>query len=649
MDIKIKSITMLNFMGQRNTRIEFNGENKSVQADNGVGKTTIADAFIWVLFGKNSAGATNFDIKTLDEQNTVLWRLPHEVVVELLIDGALTTLRRTYEEEWVKPRGSSEEQFKGHKVGYYWNDVPCSAGDYNNKVSDLCEESLFRLITSPTHFFLNLDDKERLRLLGTLEGNTTDDQFMTDNGFAEFLAKLNGKTLDEYKRELAVKISASNRELESLSTRLDEVKRNIPETKNWDTIESEISQINTELYRLYELQNDEVKSSEAVGEERVKLQNEINAEKLAISKHEATIRKEANAEYNRKMQSKSQLESDFKYSLNRLQSVRVAIEQYEGQKEILVKDRESLLGDYKALLAKTFSYKGRGVCSMCQQPLPPYSDEEIAEMEEKFNTDKANDIQANINHGTRIKTQITQYEEHIAREKADAAQLEAKIAELEANPLLTEIIEPVTDISSSIRTDKTIAAAYARIAELEKERDAIKETKRTDEYAAPIEELKVRRSELEKQLYVRTTIEQANARIAELESSVKTNSQTLLSLQGDADTIAQIQKSKALYIEERINSMFSYVRFKMVDTQINGGEKQICTATVGGVPYSTGLNYAARINAGLDVINAFVANTGISAPVFVDNAESVTELLPMTHSQVIRLEKVAGINQLTIN
>ena len=86
---------------------------------------------------------------------------------------------------------------------------------------------------------------------------------------------------------------------------------------------------------------------------------------------------------------------------------------------------------------------------------------------------------------------------------------------------------------------------------------------------------------------------------------------------------------------KRINGLFSLVSFSFVDEQLNGNEKITCVCTVDGVPFPD-LNNATKINAGLDIINAICQAKGISAPIFIDNRESVNQLIP-TVSQVINL------------
>ena len=123
--------------------------------------------------------------------------------------------------------------------------------------------------------------------------------------------------------------------------------------------------------------------------------------------------------------------------------------------------------------------------------------------------------------------------------------------------------------------------------------------------------------------------------MAELENELRKQSEELARLEGVEFTIQQFSKARINAIEDKVNTMFRFVKFKMFDTQINGGEVETCEAVADGKPYST-QNNAMCINMGLDIINAICVSEGISAPIFVDNAEGVIDLEP-TASQLIRL------------
>jgi hypothetical protein len=93
-------------------------------------------------------------------------------------------------------------------------------------------------------------------------------------------------------------------------------------------------------------------------------------------------------------------------------------------------------------------------------------------------------------------------------------------------------------------------------------------------------------------------------------------------------------------VESSINAHFSNVEFKMFEMQVNGELKPICVATVNGVPYQD-VNTAGKVNASLDVIKTLQTAFSINAPIFIDNRESVSDIVPMS-SQIINLIVKSG-------
>ena len=150
--IVIRQICLLNFKGIRNLTVNFDEYETYIYGNNGTGKTTLFDSFTWLLFGKDSKDRKDFNIKTLDENNKPIERIPHEVSATIEVNGEEITLRKCYNENWTKKRGSAVETFNGHSVECYYNDVPCSVTEYTKKIADICDEKVFKLITSPTFF-----------------------------------------------------------------------------------------------------------------------------------------------------------------------------------------------------------------------------------------------------------------------------------------------------------------------------------------------------------------------------------------------------------------------------------------------------------------------------------------------------------------
>ena len=124
-------------------------------------------------------------------------------------------------------------------------------------------------------------------------------------------------------------------------------------------------------------------------------------------------------------------------------------------------------------------------------------------------------------------------------------------------------------------------------------------------------------------------------RIHELNNRLRDLSQLLAEKEQTESWIDKFNKRKVDMVEERINSMFSMVKWKMYNHLINGGEDPTCVPIIGNAEYRDA-NAAGKLNGGLDIINAVCQYYGVYAPIFIDNAEGVNNILP-THSQMIRL------------
>lgn len=258
------------------------------------------------------------------------------------------------------------------------------------------------------------------------------------------------------------------------------------------------------------------------------------------------------------------------------------------------------------------------------------------EITKNFNANKADRLADNNARGMANKAKMDGYSEEIKRIYEDLRQIDEETEAIKADPLFTKkMVEP--DVLPLIQADKKLQELSEEAKRLRFEIDAEKkeaepdtedlnQQKRTiiSEIDA-IKALKARKAQIEKN----------NARVAELENELRKQSEELARLEGVEFTIQQFSKARINAIEDKVNAMFRFVKFKMFDTQINGGEVETCEAVADGKPYST-QNNAMCINMGLDIINAICVSEGISAPIFVDNAEGVIDLEP-TASQLIRL------------
>lgn len=636
--ISIRQITLLNFKGIRNLTVDFDLNETNIFGYNGTGKTTIFDAFTWLLFGKDSKDRKDFNIKTLDANNQPIERIPHEVTACIEVNGEEINLKKCYNEVWTKKRGSAVETFNGHSVECFYNDVPCSVTEYAKKIAELCDEQVFKFITNPFYFTAQKSDVQRAMLF-RMAGGISDAEIASGNEkFSALLASLTGKSMEEYKKEIAAKKRRLKAEIDALPERIDERRRDTPENIDYSAVEAEIKRLQDLFAKVEDELLDSSKKNETMIKEReetVKKLGKLREEKLQL---EFDIKESLSADYRKAVSKKNEITSQIADLERKVESMNNRIDTYKQVIEGCDKTREELLKEWEAINAETLSFNEADfICPTCNRRFEIYEIEaKQNEITERFNADKAARLADNNRKGKANKQKKEDNIAIINQLLSDIGEAVAKIAELRlSKELEIELVAP--DTQPYIEKSEEWKSICAMIADLEEKLNNNQTASNND-----ISDLRTEKSRLtqaidaEKSKLAQKAIAERNqARIVELETQLRKQNEELAELEGIEFTIYEFSKARIEMVERKINGMFSIVKFKMFDTLINGGEVETCEAMVNGVPFSD-LNNAMKINSGLDIINAICSFEGITAPVFIDNAEAVNELLP-TRSQMIRL------------
>lgn len=649
--IKLKSLSLVNFKGIRNLTIDFNDAETLVCGGNGAGKTTIFDSFLWLLFGKDSAGRSdsNFNIKTLDENGMPILHLEHYVAGVLNVDGKDVKLQRSYVENWVKPRGTTEETLQNHKTEFYLNDVKLSTKkEYDAEVSSIIPEDIFRLITNP-FYFTSLKPESQKEILLDMAGNVTDDEVAKGNeDYIELLSQLNGRSLQQFAKEVAAKKRACKDEIAVIPSQIETAKKLMPEEEDWVALDATMQSYKNELKKIDDALSDKSKLNEQEYQRKANLQNAIGNKKLELSKIENEIRQQADNGRN-----KALLElKDMEYQLN-AENVRLRNEtaKIDTLKLSIESDKEALSvlrGEYASIYKETLEYPdGAFICPTCKRPL------EVDDIEEK-----QREMQANFNErkAARLKDNQT-------KGKARKQQMERRMSELDmTNALISEIKANIERMNSNIEAKRasipesvnveSLISSDQRCIDLKNEIIELNNQLTMEAKQVDLSSLQSKKCEINdnvqaliKRIAKREQIERAETEIKRLEEMRIANNQKLADLEKLEFTALQFQKDKDAELMKRINGMFSFVSFSFVDTQLNGGEKLTCVCTVNGVPYPD-VNNAGKYNAGIDIINGICKAKGVYAPIFLDNRESVNRIIP-TQSQIINL-CVSNDSQLVI-
>ena len=391
--IVIKRLSLLNFKGIRNLTVDFDEYETSVFGANGTGKTTLFDAFTWVLFGKDSTDRKEFNIKTLDKDNRAIERIPHEVTACIEVNGEEINLKKCYSEVWKRTRGSAEEKFSGHSVECFYNDVPCSIGEYTKKIADICDEQVFKLITSPQYFVSQKKEFQRNMLLNLIGGNVSDEMLIGYNpDFAGIVKMLSGKTIDELKREVAAKKKKIKEGIDGIPARIDERKRNMPEVLDWAILERDIKKSEDRITELQEQIKDRTMSYNEANKQHQEIAKQLAQTRSKITKREFELKESLLSDYNSKVREYenclvrvSQLENE--RNLQDIKLPRLTIE-LEG----LQKKRESLLEEWSKIKAEKLEFnEDEFCCPVCHRP---FEAEDIEAKKEQMLADFNADIAA---------------------------------------------------------------------------------------------------------------------------------------------------------------------------------------------------------------------------------------------------------------
>ena len=658
-NIIIRQMTLLNFKGVRELTVDFDEHETNVYGANHTGKTTLFDAFVWLLFDKDSQDRQNFGIRTYDENNNIIPKLPHEVSACLEVNGVEINLKRCFVENWVKKRGSQEAVYDGNSEERYWNDVPCSKTEFAKKIADICDESIFKLITNPL-FFPAMKPAVQRGMLFQMAGNLTDmDVAMSDREKFENLAEqLSHKTLEEYKKEIAAKKKRIRGAIDSIPARIDERKRDMAQAEDWEALEKEINEKQDKVKELDAQIADVSKVYNAMAAETTEKARQLTEKKRQRIGREETLRKELLADwyqqteaYNNRMISAQNMSFDISMKRKNVKAEILRLKESitSMQSEVNSKEQrlEQLRGEWRSIKAREFNPDNlETVCPHCGRPYDKSQvDRSIEDQRLSFNAHTAHLLQENKTAGQKLSEEVSKLRNEITVTAGTIREKEELLATLVEKPFNEQ--PPVRpDVTDKIASDPELQELDKAITELQDILSKPADAPDTDFLnngrkilLDGIEELRVR-------LAKRESIAANQKRIDELEEELKTNTQSLAELEGIEFNILEFGKAKVAMVEDKINSLFSIVKFKMYERQINGGEVETCECLMHGTPYSI-LSNSEKINAGLDIINAICRANGVNAPIFIDNRESATDIIDVD-SQIINLIVDASCKRLKV-
>lgn len=657
MKIIFKTLTLKNFKGILGEKtINFCDTVTSIYGANHTGKTTVIDAILWVLFDKNSEGASVFGIDTKDENNNVIPKLEHSVKLVLTIDGVEHTLEKVRKDVWSKPRGQETEVLTGHTTNYFISGNKYTQTEYKAEMANILPEALFKCITNPM-FFPTLPPSEQRMLLEQMVGETNFVDVVSQKEEWELLEKyIENGDVEKFRENLAYKIKLVKEELKLIPSRISEHTNELAELQskdyNFPILEKRIAEIEKGLQHYDDMLADASKGSDEKYKAKMAVRKQIQAYEAERDSIIDKINKE-NRESEQLHESViSSIEDAIAKQRKNIRDANVDAQSNERRKELLEKQKVDFRTRWQQVEDETFQWdEANEVCPTCHQRLPQEDIDTLRErLQGNFNESKAKKQELLDIEAESIAKKQNEIEEERKRCATDKQEAEERIVHLEKELEKAKGIQPekkdYTVDSRVVELTSLIKGEEDKLQQLEQEEDNTTQQEAINRIKEQKQGQQQLRDQLRDQLQVKLQIERKEKRIAELTTEQQTLSQQLTELEQQDNTAMQLVQYYIEELEKKVNKMFYIVKFTMFEHHLNGNIKTKCECTMHGTPYQD-LSNSEKINAGIDIINAMCRHHNAFAPIIIDNAESITDILP-TASQQIRLVVSAQDKELTI-
>jgi len=650
MKILLKSLNLSNFMGIRDFKLNCNGQDVTIKARNGKGKTTLANGFAWILTGKdsmgNGPGTAKFPIKTTDEDNNVIHKLEHEAEVVLDIDGREMGLKKVYREKWTTKRGTFVEEFTGHETQHYFDGVPLSEKEFQARLTKVADEKTFRLLTDPLYFSSGIEWEKRRRLLFDICGDKTDEEVIASSvALAPLTAILNGRDMEDYKAVIKEAIKRVNKEKSGIPARINENLRSLPTLDG-----TKPEKLKAEIAKLRSKQQEKQQELARIqsGGEAAELKKKLAEAEAALLK----LGNEARMGIDKKINVKRELLStvnetgqDLAFEIKRVEGT---IKENEKKIEEREKSLKFLAEDWIKVDEREFTFEQSDTCPVCGQPLPEEQLEETRrKTEEEFNLNKAQELEAIDKNGEDLSALVKIRK---AENEALQKQLDDSLAKLnDTRKEYAVIQQEIASLQEQTVINPNVAKKEHEIQDLKIAIDDLKVGNQAAiaKVQAEINTVQAEIDTLEKAQANIDTYNKTQVRIKELEADEERLAGELERLRKEEWLMEEFVRVKCSLITDNINGHFKVAKFKLFDTLINGAISEVCETLYNGTSFNGGASQGEQIITGIDIINTLQEHFGIIAPIFIDKSESLTEQVE-TEAQLIRLKAVEGVDELTV-
>ncbi len=631
MKIELKKISLENFKGIKELTVDFKKVTE-IYGANATGKTTIVDAFRWLLFGKDSSDRSDFNIKTLGKNGNAIHGLEHSVEAEIDIDGKVKTFKKVFKEKWQKKRGSVDPTFTGHETLFYLDEVPFKKVEYQAELAKLIDEKLFKIVTDPFYFAEKISWQNRRETLLNISGEVDDESVIASNKDFRELDLENG--VEHLRKSLSARRKKLNNDIKSIPIRIDEAQKSIRKDIDFKVVESELSEFSKELEDINKYLDVPTSETPKLKEKRL----EIAQIELKIR----SIEEKAEDEHLTKVSDQKGIIAGVRDEISEVETQELSLERKLTK---IAEDREyfneqiiSYRNAWDATYAEKFDTKVATECPTCKRAFESsFIEEKRAELLENFNKEKADRLSEIRAKGIDAKGKLENANKELEEVNNEIVEMKAKIKKLYDKLKVED--NKLVELKNNKITPEEITELKEKQDRIGKEVDELllaNQDNKAETFKARRIELLSKIDDLKVQLTYKGLNKTQEERIKNLLKDERALAKQIAEIEKQQFLAEDFVRVKFELLENKVNQQFKYVQFKLFDSQINGGIVDVCEVLVNGVPFKD-CNTGKKYNAGLDVINTLSNHYNIQTPIFIDNAEAISQWFVESGSQLIKL------------
>ena len=644
--MRLLSLALKNFKGHKDLDVHF-GDVTTISGANGTGKTTVFDAFCWLLTGKDSLGRVcgtgqkgEATIRPRESDGELVRVVEVSVTGRLMNeDGEVDTLQRIFCEQYSTDKNSGEKFFKGNTTKYFINGVPTPAAKYDAWVKEHMNPETLKLTSDPA-YFPGLPWQDQRALLLQIAGDVDDAAVIAAVPELKPLENMIARhSVEDIKAMATSQLKLANKAVKEGMIRIDQtvaLAGNFTEADLAAEIARHEEMVKAQDEAVTRAESAFAKASVEDAHERLKRELEDVGQKFVRVREkfdaawEVARRKtwELTLDHTRK---KARVKEDMDSIANRHLAQMRYISDLGKEKEELYKKYDQVYGE---------SIDVSGPCPYCGQPLP---EEKRNETLSKFKRDKALRLEAIVKKGKGIN-------ELLAQAEADGEDLHAAFLKKEAeyNDLKAQ---------DGITSPEEKALAGCKVEDLPEYKALVDQQKKIEQElaGAAVVDTSAERANLDEARKIRDSLQ---AKLGELQGKMKIL-QSIATLKDDlqkqrenADTasatlrlVTQFTITKCHLLTDKVNTLFPGLEWRLFQQNVTNDDiVETCELTMHGVQYRD-LSQGEKIRAGLVIVNTLQEKLQILNPVWVDGAESITFTLEVK-SQLVLLKAQENINQL---